>query len=151
MTITVTGLADVLALEGADLGASDWLDVTQDRVNLFADATGDHQWIHVDVRRAKAGPFGGTIAHGYLTVALIVPLFGELLAFDGGSMTLNYGLNKARFPSPVPVGSRIRVTGRVAAVTEFPGGAEIVLDLVVEVEGATKPACVAQTVYRHFA
>jgi len=149
MTTTVTNLAELLALEGADLGTSQWREVTQERVNLFAEATGDHQWIHVDAERAKTGPFGTTIAHGYLTVALIVPMFTELLDIQGGTMTLNYGLNKLRFPSPVPVGSRIRLTGRVATLAANANGAELTFDFVVEIEGATKPACVGQAVYRH--
>lgn len=151
MATTVTDLEELLALEGADLGASQWIEVTQERINLFADATGDHQWIHVDTERAKSGPFGTTIAHGYLTVALIVPMFSELLDIQGGTMTLNYGLNKLRFPAPVPVGSRIRLTGRITSVTKNASGAEVTLDLVVEIEGTTKPACVAQTVYRQLA
>jgi acyl dehydratase len=151
MTITLANIQDILELRGADLGASDWMEVTQHRVDQFAEATGDHQWIHVDTERARSGPFGGTIAHGYLTVALIVPLLSELLEFRQAGMTLNYGLNKLRFPAPVLVGSRIRLSGRVADVTETNGGAEITLDLVVEIEGDTKPACVARAVYRHLA
>ena len=145
----VSGSEEIRAQAGADLGASGWVEVTQERVDTFADATGDHQWIHVDPVRAAAGPFGRTIAHGYLTLSLVVPLFGELLEFQGGSMTLNYGLNKVRFPAPVPVGSRIRLRGHVLAVTELPGAAELIIDLTVEIEGSAKPACVAQAVYRH--
>ena len=143
------GAEEIRALAGTDLGASDWVEVTQDRIDTFADATGDHQWIHVDPERAASGPFGGTIAHGYLTLSLVVPLFAELLELHGGTMTLNYGLNKVRFPAPVPVGSRIRLRGQVLAVTELPGAAELIIDLTVEVEGSAKPACVAQAVYRH--
>jgi acyl dehydratase len=114
MTTTVSGLADLAALTGRDLGASGWLSITQERVDTFADATGDHQWIHVDPERAKAGPFGTTIAHGYLTLSLVIPLWTELLTIDGIGMAVNYGLNKVRFPAPVPVGSRIRLAARVA-------------------------------------
>ena len=114
MGITVNGLAELGKLAGADLGASDWLEITQERVNTFADATDDHQWIHVRRgERAKDGPFGGTIAHGYLTLALFIPLFTELLDVEGVTTKVNYGLNKVRFPAPVPVGSRIRA-GREA-------------------------------------
>jgi acyl dehydratase len=145
----VRGTDEIRALAGIDLGASSWIEVTQRRIDTFAEATGDHQWIHVDPERAATGPFGRTIAHGYLTLSSVVPLFGELLEFRGGTMTLNYGLNKVRFPAPVPVGSRIRLHARVAAVTEVAAGAELTVDLTVEVEGSAKPACVAQAVYRH--
>ena len=145
----VRGADEIRALAGRDLGSSSWVQVTQERIDTFAESTGDHQWIHVDPARAAGGPFGGTIEHGYLTLSLVVPLFGELLEFQGGSMTLNYGLNKLRFPAPVPVGSRIRLHGQVLAVTELPAGAELTVDLTVEVEGSAKPACVAQAVYRH--
>ena len=152
MTTTVHGLDGVRSLAGQDLGTSSWLDVTQERVNTFADATGDHQWIHVDVERARTGPFGGTIAHGYLTVSLIIPLFVELLDIQDVGMGVNYGLDKLRFPSPVPVGSRIRLHGSVASVDDVPGdGVQVRLDFTVEVEGAQKPACIAQALYRYYA
>jgi acyl dehydratase len=144
-----TSVDDLRAAVGEQLGYTDWLEVDQKRIDLFAEATGDHQWIHVDPEKAAAGPFGTTIAHGYLTLSLVAPLFGELLEFRGGAMTLNYGLNKVRFPAPVVVGSRIRLHGQVLAVTELPAGAELTVDLTVEVEGSAKPACVAQAVYRH--
>ena len=150
MPRTVTGVAELLALGPADLGHSSWLSITQDRVNTFADATDDHQWIHVDPERAAAGPFGGTIAHGYLTLSLLIPLWNELLTVEGVSMAVNYGLNKVRFPAPVPVGSRIRAHAVVASVAEVKGGAEVVVDLTVEIEGQDKPACAAQAVYRFF-
>ena len=152
MTITPTvvrGADEIRALAGRDLGASAWVEVTQERIDTFAEATGDHQWIHVDADRAAAGPFRGTIAHGYLTLSMVAPLFGELLQLQGGAMTLNYGLNKVRFPAPVAAGSRIRLHGQVLAVTEVHSGAELTVDLTVEVEGQAKPACVAQAVYRH--
>ncbi|MDX6263936.1 MAG: hypothetical protein QOH84_5624 [Kribbellaceae bacterium] len=138
-------------LAGVDLGYSDWLEISQQQVQQFADATGDQQWIHVDPERAAAGPFGGTIAHGYLTLALIIPLFGELLEVRGVRMSVNYGLEKVRFPSPVPVGSKIRLGGRVVSVEPVAGdGAQLVLDFVVEIDGQDKPACVARAVYRHY-
>lgn len=147
MTITVPGLAELPALAGADLGHSDWLEITQDRVNTFADATGDHQWIHVDVDRATAGPFGGPIAHGFLTLSLLVPLYSQLLVVEGVGMAVNYGLNKVRFPSPVPVGAKVRAHGRVAEVRPVAGdGHQVLVDLTVEIDGVTKPACVAQFV-----
>jgi acyl dehydratase len=152
MPTTAKGLDGLLALAGRDLGRTEWLEITQDRVNTFADATGDHQWIHTDPERAKEGPFGGPIAHGYLTLSLIIPLFGDLLEIEGTSMSVNYGLEKVRFPSPVPVGSRIRLHGTVDSVEEVKGnGVQMVLTFTVEVEGSTKPACVAQAVYRHYA
>ena len=149
---TVYGIAGLQALEGKDLGASDWLTITQDRVNTFAAATGDHQWIHVDVKRATAGPFGGPIAHGYLTLSLVVPLLDELLDVRGVSMAVNYGLDKLRFPSPVLVGSRVRLRAVVDTIEEIAGnGVHAALTLTLEVEGSSKPACVATTVYRYYA
>ncbi|MFI6481258.1 MaoC family dehydratase [Nonomuraea sp. NPDC050663] len=151
MTLVVDGLAEFKTLPGTALGPSDWMEITQEQVNAFADATHDHQWIHVDVEKAKAGPFGGPIAHGYLTVSLLIPLFGQLIAVKGVSMGVNYGLNKLRFPAPVPVGSRIRLAGTVAAVEEVTGGVQASFDFTVEVEGGAKPACVAQAIYRYYA
>jgi acyl dehydratase len=150
--ITVTGLDEIKALAGRDLGHSSWIEISQERVNAFADATGDHQWIHVDTERAAAGPFGGTIAHGYLTLSLVIPLFGELLTIEGIRMGINYGLDKVRFPSPVPVGARIRLAARVASVDEVAnGGVQLALDFTVEIDGAEKPACVARAIYRQYA
>ncbi|MFD7658915.1 MaoC family dehydratase [Actinosynnema sp. NPDC059797] len=152
MTTTADGLAELLALAGRDLGHTAWREITQDRVDTFADAADDHQWIHVDPERAADGPFGGTIAHGYLTLALLIPLFGELLEIRGTRMSVNYGLDKVRFPSPVPVGAKVRLAGRVASVEEVPGdGVQMALDFTVEIDGADKPACVARAVYRHYA
>ncbi|MFJ2114349.1 MULTISPECIES: MaoC family dehydratase [unclassified Streptomyces] len=149
---TVTGVDEIKALAGTDLGRTDWLEITQDRVNTFADATDDHQWIHVDPERAKDGPFGAPIAHGYLTLSLIIPLFNDLLAVEGIRMSLNYGLEKVRFPSPVRVGARIRLRGEVGSVTEVKGdGVEMRLTFTIELEGSEKPACVAVAVYRHYA
>jgi len=152
MTVTANGLDELKELAGADLGHSEWLEITQERVNTFADATGDHQWIHVDVDRAKAGPFGGPIAHGYLTLSLVIPLFGELLDVQGVAMAINYGLNKVRFPAPVPVGSRIRLAAALGAVEDAGVKCvQAVADLRIEVEGGDKPACAAQAVYRYYA
>ncbi|UQU62767.1 MaoC family dehydratase [Couchioplanes caeruleus] len=150
--ITVDGVAGLSALAGRDLGRSDWLEITQDRVDRFAEATGDHQWIHVDPQRAQAGPFGGTIAHGYLTLSLVIPLFGALLEVRGVAMSINYGLEKVRFPNPVRVGSKVRLAATVAEVTGVAaGGVQMVLDFTVEIAGEAKPACVARAVYRHYA
>jgi acyl dehydratase len=150
MPATTYTLDELKARSGADLGHTRWMDVSQDRVNTFADATDDHQWIHVDQERARSGPFGGTVAHGYLTLSLLIPLFLELLEVKGAAMAVNYGLNKVRFPAPVPVGARIRLVGRIDTVDEVKGGVQAVLDFTVEVEGGAKPACVAQAVYRFY-
>lgn len=150
-TITVHGLDELEALAGADLGVSDWIEVTQDRINGFADATGDHQWIHTDVERATAGPFGAPIAHGYLTLSLFIPLFTALLEVKGVTTKVNYGLNKVRFPAPVRVGSRIRLAARLARVEKVPGGLQITVDGTLEIEGATKPAAVLQMLSRFYA
>ena len=152
MTVTANGLDELKALAGADLGHTGWLEITQDRVNAFADATGDHQWIHVDPGKAAAGPFGGTIAHGYLTLSLVVHLFSELTEVRGVSMGINYGLNKVRFPAPVPVGSKVRLAAQVGAVEDAGVNAvQAVMDFTVELEGSEKPACVAQAVFRYYA
>jgi acyl dehydratase len=149
--ITVNGLDELKALTGRELGHSSWLEVTQERVNQFAEATGDHQWIHVDVERAAAGPFGGPIAHGYLTLSLVIPLFGEILKIEGTRMGVNYGLEKVRFPHPVRVGSKVRLAASVVSVEDVAGGVQIVLDFIVQIDGVDKPACVARPVYRHYA
>jgi acyl dehydratase len=131
---------------GEDLGPTDWLEITQQRVDAFADATGDHQWSLVDVDRAEVGPFGGTIAHGYLTLSLIPHFTPQLFDLDTPGAKLNYGVNKVRFPHPVKVGSRIRATARIADVSDVPAGRQMVTRYTVEIEGQTKPACVAETV-----
>ena len=152
MTVTANGLDELKALAGADLGHTGRQEITQDRVNAFADATGDHQWIHVDTERAAAGPFGGTIAHGYLTLSLVVHLMNELLDVRGVSMGINYGLNKVRFPAPVPVGSKVRLAAQVGAVEDAGVNAvQAVVDVTVELAGSEKPACAAQTVFRYYA
>jgi len=148
--ITVNGIDELKGLAGQDLGHSSWLEISQERVNTFADATDDHQWIHVDVEKAKAGPFGGPIAHGYLTLSLVIPLFGELLTIDGVKMGVNYGLEKVRFPHPVPVGSKIRLNAKLVSVEDVSGGTQSVYDFTVEIDGVAKPACVARTVYRQY-
>jgi acyl dehydratase len=137
------GLAE---LAGEELGTSEWLEIDQERVNLFADATGDHQWIHVDVERAEAGPFGGTIAHGYLTLSLLPFLGAQVFSLETPGAKLNYGVNKVRFPSPVRVGSRVRSHVTMGEVTDLPAGKQLTLRHTIEIEGATKPACVAETV-----
>ena len=151
MTTHVQSIDDLTPLIGTHLGYSDYRTVTQEEVNLFADATGDHQWIHTDPERAKDGPFGQTIAHGYLTLSLIPVLLGGVIKVDGVSMGVNYGTNKVRFTSPVPVGSQIRAGATLASVEAIPGGAQVALDVVVEVKDAPKPSCVAQVVYRYYA
>ncbi|MEU3089360.1 MaoC family dehydratase [Streptomyces massasporeus] len=151
MSITVNGLDELRKLAGGDLGTSEWIEVTQERIDTFADATGDHQWIHVDPERAKEGPFGAPIAHGYLTLSLFIPLFTELLDVQGVTTKVNYGLNKVRFPAPVKVGSRIRLTAKLAEVEEVPGGAQITVEGAIEIEGATKPAAVLQSLSRFYA
>jgi acyl dehydratase len=149
--ITVNGIDELSALAGQELGASSWLEITQERVNQFADATGDHQWIHVDPERAAQGPFGGPIAHGYLTLSLVIPLFGEILKVEGVRMGVNYGLEKVRFPSPVRVGAKIRLVAKLVSIEELSGrSAQGVFDFTVEVDGSAKPACVARPIYRYF-
>ncbi|MEV3987354.1 MaoC family dehydratase [Streptomyces sp. NPDC049837] len=152
MPTTAHGLDELKSLSGADLGRTAWREITQDRVNTFADATDDHQWIHTDPEKAKEGPFGAPIAHGYLTLSLVIPLFTELLTITGISMSVNYGSEKVRFPSPVPVGSKVRLHGAVGSVEDVKGnGVQMPLTFTVEVEGSDKPACVAHAVYRHYA
>jgi acyl dehydratase len=151
MSITVNGLDELKKLAGSDLGASEWIEVTQERIDTFADATGDHQWIHVDPERAKDGPFGAPIAHGYLTLSLFIPLFTELLEVEGVSTKVNYGLNKVRFPSPVKAGSRIRLVAKLASVEEVPGGVQIAVDGTIEIDGGGKPAAVLQSLSRFYA
>jgi acyl dehydratase len=149
MTTTVA-YADMPTLAGVDLGWSSWLEVTQERVNMFADATDDKQWIHTDPERAKDGPFGGPIAHGFLTLSLAIAFWTELLEVDGVSAKVNYGLDKVRFVSPVPVGSRVRMSAVIAEVDEVKGGYQLAVDQTIEVEGAPKPAVVARALYRFY-
>ena len=150
MTTTVD-YADVAGLAGTDLGHTEWFEITQDRVNLFADATDDHQWIHVDPARAAEGPFGGPIAHGFLTLSLAVKFWSELFDVTGVTTRVNYGLDKVRFVSPVPVGARVRMTAVIAEVTEVRGGYPFAVDQTIEIEGAEKPAVAARGLYRFYA
>jgi acyl dehydratase len=148
-TATTTTLAELPSFKGQTLGVSDWFEITQGRVNTFADATDDHQWIHVDVERAKAeSPFRGPIGHGFLTLSLFVPMWSQILKVTDVRMGVNYGLNKVRFPAPVPVGSRIRLTATLVDVEKFRGGLQIVAGGVIEREGGDKPVCVLESVTR---
>ena len=150
MTTTVA-YDDVAGLAGTDLGWTDWLEITQERVNLFADATDDHQWIHVDPERAKDGPFGGAIAHGFLTLSLAVKFWSELFDVTGVTTRVNYGMDKVRFVSPVKVGARVRMNAVIDEVTEVRGGYQFAVDQTIEIEGADKPALVARGLYRFYA
>jgi acyl dehydratase len=146
----VRGIAGVRELAGSTLGPTEWHEVTQDQVNLFADATGDHQWIHTDPVRAATGPFGGTIAHGYLSLSLIIPLWTDLLEIEGVRTSVNYGLNRVRFPAPVPVGGKIRLTAHLAAVDQLTEDSiQTTVDFTMELAGSEKPAVVAQALYRY--
>jgi acyl dehydratase len=150
MSVRVGDPHALLGMAGTDLGTSDWIEVTQAAVDAFADATGDHQWIHVDVERARTGPFGGTVAHGYLTLAMVIPMWSQLLVVERTSLAINYGLDRVRFPAPVPVGSRVRASGRLAAVEAVAGGVQVVAELVVECDAAEKPVCVATAIFRFY-
>lgn len=144
---TVTGIEELQGLVGQHLGTSEWVEVTQERIDQFAEATGDHQWIHVDADKAAAGPFGKTIAHGYLTLSLLPLFYSTTYRLDGVKMGINYGANKVRFLSPVPVGSRLRASIEVGEVRTAPNnGAQITWNVTVEIEGSDKPACYAETV-----
>jgi acyl dehydratase len=145
-----TSPEELRAVVGEQLGHSDWLEVDQKRIDLFAEATGDHQWIHVDPERAAAGPFGTTIAHGYLTLSLLPLLMPEVLRVENVKMGVNYGSNKVRFPSPVPVGSRVRATVQLKDVADVDGGVQVTNLVTVEREGGVKPVCVAETVSRYY-
>jgi acyl dehydratase len=139
---------ELKAAVGTHLGFSDWLVIDQERIDLFAEATGDHQWIHVDPERAKDGPFGTTIAHGYLTLSITNMFLPQLVSVSTAKLGINYGANKVRFPAPVPVGSRIRVGGEVLEAEDVAGGVQVIVRLTVEVEGGAKPACVVDSVSR---
>jgi acyl dehydratase len=147
---TAIALADLPGMVGKHLGHSDWELIDQDKINRFADATGDHQWIHVDIERAKAGPFGTTIGHGYLTLSLIPTCVFQLLKVEGAKLVVNYGLNKARFPAPVPSGSRVRMGAEIAAVEPVSGGLQVALTCTFEIEDQPKPACVAEILFRYY-
>ena len=150
MTTVLNGADELKAKVGEHLGYSSYHEVTQEQVNLFADATGDHQWIHVDPERAKSGPFGGPNAHGYLTLSLAPSLIPEIVQVHGFSMGVNYGCEKVRFPSPVPVGSNLRAGAELVGVDDVAGGVQVSMKLTFEVEGASKPSCVAEVVYRYY-
>jgi acyl dehydratase len=150
--ITFESLEDLRVATGTHLGWTGWIDITQDRVNRFAEATGDHQWIHVDVERATAeSPFGGPIAHGYLTLALSNLFLPQLIAVPAASVGVNYGTGKVRFPAPVPVGSRVRGSAEITSVEEIPGGLQTTIAITIEVEGTEKPACVIESLSRWLA
>ena len=143
-------LDELKAATGEHLGYSEWWEITQDRVNQFADATSDHQFIHIDPERAAQTPFGGPIAHGFLTLSLAVPLVQEIISVQGIQMAVNYGVNKVRFPAPVPVGSKLRAGAQLESVEDVSGGVQTVVNVTFEVEGGAKPVCVAQTVSRYY-
>ena len=143
-----SGLEEFVAAQGSQLGPTDWLEVTQERVNLFADATDDHQWIHVDPERAANGPFGGTIAHGLMTLSLLPHFTHQLYTVDNIAMAVNYGYNKVRFITPVRVGSRIRARAEIAKVDQLDGAVQATVPVTVEIEGSDKPAAVAESIVR---
>jgi acyl dehydratase len=145
---TITGLAELRDAEGDDLGTSGWHEITQDAVDAFADVTGDHQWIHVDPERARQTPFGGTIAHGYFTLSLAPALTEEVMELRGFTFAVNYGLNRVRFPAPMPVGGRVRAAVKLKGLEDVPGGAQMTLEITFEREGGDKPVCIAETLAR---
>jgi acyl dehydratase len=146
--LTLTGLEEVKAHEGKELGVSDWQVVTQEKIDQFAEVTGDDQWIHIDVERAKQTPFGGTIAHGYYTLSLAPRFTYDMFELEGFAFAINYGLNRVRFPAPMPAGGKVRMRAKLAAVEEIPGGAQLVTELTFEREGGEKPVCVAESLTR---
>jgi acyl dehydratase len=148
---TTTTLAGLPSLKGQVLGVSEWFEITQERVNTFADATDDHQWIHVDAERAsRESPFGGPVGHGFLTLSLFVPMFSQVIAVTDATMAVNYGLNKVRFPAPVLVGSKIRLTATLLDVEDVKGGVQVLVSGVIEREGEDKPACALESVTRFY-
>lgn len=149
MSVVVGSVDDVHALIGQDLGTSGWFELAQEDIDAFADLTGDDQWIHTDPERAATGPFGTTIAHGYLTLSLLVPLLEEVLIVENRTSSINYGLDRVRFPAPVPSGSRIRMSATLAEATDIESGVQVKIDCVFEVDGQERPACVARAVLRH--
>lgn len=151
MTIEIDRPQDLLTMIGEDLGTSEWLAIPQSDIDLFAIATHDNQWIHTDVERAKTGPFGGTIAHGYLTLSLLIPLWSSMLEFRQIDVAVNYGLNKVRFPTPVPAGSKVRLSASLAGAEDVGrGGIQATIDATMELDGSPKPACIAQMVHRYY-
>ena len=150
MAMVINGKDDLRAKVGEHLGYSPWMEITQETVNKFADATGDHQWIHVDPERARTGPFGGPIAHGYLTLSLGPALLPQTIDVKGFAMGVNYGANKVRFPAPVPVGSKLRLGAQLIDVEDVAGGVQCTIELTFEVDGNDKPSCVAQVLFRYY-
>lgn len=150
MSTTTVSFDDLPEMAGKDLGYTDYLEITQEQVNTFADATSDHQWIHTDPEKAKDGPFGATIAHGFLTLSLIIPLWGELFDVEGVTTKVNYGLDRVRFTSPVPVGSKIRMHSSIEDVAEVKGGVQIKTNNTIEIEGQERPAVVAEFLARFY-
>ena len=148
--LIIKSVDELKSLIGKHLGFSDYRPITQEQGNIFADATGDHQWIHIDVERAKAGPFGGPIAHGYLTLSLGPVFLPQIFGVEGVAMGVNYGTNRVRFPSPVPVGSKLRAGVKLLNVEDVTGGVQVTLETTFEVEGAKKPSCVAEVVFRYY-
>jgi acyl dehydratase len=146
--LTLSGLEEVKGYVGKELGVSDWLEVTQEKIDQFAAVTGDDQWIHIDVERAKGSPFGGTIAHGYYTLSLAPRFSYDMFSFEGFAFGVNYGLNRLRFPAPMPVGGRVRMRAKLLSVEEIPGGAQLATELTFEREGGDKPVCVAESLSR---
>jgi acyl dehydratase len=146
--LTLNGLDEVKAYAGKELGVSDWLEVTQAKIDAFAEVTGDDQWIHVDPERARQSPFGGTIAHGYFTLSLAPRFSYDMFSFAGFAFGINYGLNRVRFPAPMPVGGKVRMRAKLASVEDIPGGAQITTELTFEREGGEKPVCVAESLSR---
>ncbi len=146
--LTLNGLDEVKSYVGKELGVSDWQEVTQEKINQFAEVTGDDQWIHVDVERAKETPFGGTIAHGYYTLSLAPRFSYDMYKFEGFAFALNYGLNRVRFPAPMSVGGKVRMRAKLGSVDDIPGGAQLMTELTFESEGGDKPVCVAETLVR---
>ena len=150
MTRHFANLADLQGLVGQELAVSDWVQIDQSRIDAFADATGDHQWIHIDPQRAAAGPFGATVAHGFLTLSLIPLLSEQAMAVGDVRMGVNYGLNRVRFTAPVRAGSRLRGRFKLLSYEALEGGAQLLMEALIEIEGASKPACVAETVSRRY-
>jgi acyl dehydratase len=150
LSTIVDTIEDLTPLLGRELGTSSWVEIDQTRVDTFADATGDHQWIHTDPERAKSGPFGATVAHGYLTLSLLIPLWTEILDVRQVRMKVNYGLAKVRFPAPVPVGSKVRATATLADIKPIEGGVQITIDAVIVRDGGDKPVCIATPIFRFY-
>ena len=149
MSVVVRSAEDIHALVGQKIGSSSWVEVNQEQIDGFADVTGDHQWIHTDPERAASGPFGTTIAHGYLTLSLLVPLLDEVLVIENRTSSINYGLDKVRFPAPVPSGSRVRLTATLVEAEDVVLGVQVKVDCVLQIDGIERPGCVARAVLRH--